>query len=102
MSNIVKKIESGLLFDASRSMYPSKLVGHVGGETVFKEEGNHVFGIVSSGEIEIQNPDSGIFRLRAGMYFSSPGETKIMGSGSAAAFVRQGYRGLFAIGGPVE
>jgi len=43
----------------------------------------------------------GRFALRAGMYFSVPGET-ILSGGSGFTCTRLGYRGLFSIGGPVE
>lgn len=41
------------------------------------------------------------FRLKAGMYFSVPGEARISG-GKGIAVSRPGYAGFFHVGGPIE
>lgn len=61
--------------------------------------GTH-FGFVHVGPAELAC-DSGSFRLRSGMYFSVAGTATIRG-GSGLVVTREGYRGFFHVGGPVE
>lgn len=97
-----KTIETGVLFDQSNNFYPSQYLGLKNGEMSFKEEYNHTFGFVQSGEAEIKLPKGNIFKLTAGMYFSVPGAFDILGKGETCLFKKFGHRGLFSIGGPLE
>jgi len=44
---------------------------------------------------------SGVFDLRAGMYFSAPGPATVRG-GCGVAIERPGWHGVFLLGGPIE
>jgi hypothetical protein len=61
--------------------------------------GTH-FGFVQTGPTELDSP-TGPMRLAAGMYFAVPGSVRLRG-GSGLVITREGYRGFFHIGGPVE
>jgi hypothetical protein len=61
--------------------------------------GTH-FGFVQSGPTEL-TCSSGIFQLQSGIYFSVPGAARVLG-GTGLAITREGYRGFFQIGGPIE
>ncbi len=97
------EIATGLLFDASLSMYPTKLWGVVESSIEFSNITSSYYGYVSTGELEIQNLVSGRnFRIFEGMYFSSTGPIKARASGLSTFIERIGYRCLFQIGGPTE
>jgi quercetin dioxygenase-like cupin family protein len=57
--------------------------------------GTH-FGFVQTGTADV-----GEMRLAAGMYFAVPSAVSIRG-GSGLVVTREGYRGFFHVGGPVE
>jgi AraC-like ligand binding domain len=61
--------------------------------------GTH-FGFVHAGTAELACA-SGAFRLVPGMYFSAPGPARI-GGGCGLVVTREGFRGFFQVGGPVE
>jgi quercetin dioxygenase-like cupin family protein len=102
MNVMVRDICHDIMQNCRTSMYPSLLIGHTQGETVLQEESDHSFGVVTAGELELVSENAGTHVLKSGMYFSSPGPTTVRGGGTAALFVRKGYRGLFQIGGPTE
>jgi hypothetical protein len=102
MSFMIKTISHELMQDCRLTMYPSLLIGHSQGETALEDESDHCFGVVTDGSVEILTKNSGMHVLTRGMYFSSPGSTRVRGTGTTALFVRKGFRGLFQIGGPVE
>jgi len=61
--------------------------------------GTH-FGFVHAGTAEF-GCASGTFRLAHGMYFAAPGPARI-GGGCGLVVTRDGFRGFFHVGGPVE
>jgi hypothetical protein len=95
-------LRSGTIFDQTLSMYPSRTVGHTGGEQTFKEEFTHTFGFVLSGEVMLNSPGTGEVTVREHGYFSIAGAFAMQGSGHVAMFQRIGFRGLTQIGGRVE
>jgi hypothetical protein len=97
-----KPIEHGLIFSDEAGFYPSSLWGHREGKSYFESPTDHTFGLVMSGQPELESPDRGRFSLPSGMYFSVPGKFSLSGTADVALFRRSGYRGLFLIGGPVE
>lgn len=96
------RLRSGLIFDASETMYPSRLEGFVGGRAQFDVSTRHHFGFVLEGSIVIKRnglPQQG---LQKGMYFSAPGPFEIEGDAKVSVIIREGYRGMFTVGGPIE
>lgn len=65
----------------------------------FGPGGTH-FGFVHAGPTEL-TCESGSFLLGAGMYFAAPGRLRLRG-GRGLVVTREGYRGFFHLGGPVE
>lgn len=97
--------QDGLLIDFSDGPHPTKAYGwgHSGNRLELGEEGTH-FGFVVEGEPVLLGPEFGCgheYRLGPGMYFCVPGNMQIEG-GSGVAITRLGYRGMFALGGPIE
>jgi hypothetical protein len=96
------QLKEGLIFDCSLSMYPSRMDGYVGQQKQFDVVTRHHFGFVFSGEVVLSRPGLPDLGLTKGMYFSSPGGFKLSGDGQASVIGREGYRGMFNVGGPVE
>lgn len=97
-----KKLEAGIIFDQSKNFYPAQYWGLKNSELSFKDDYNHTFGFVQSGEVEIKTPTHSTFKVSQGMYFSIPGPFDIHGKAEACLFKKFGHRGLFSIGGPLE
>ncbi|MBK8182433.1 MAG: cupin domain-containing protein [Candidatus Competibacteraceae bacterium] len=63
--------------------------------------GATAYGMVTTGQARISDPEAGSFELSAGMFFVAPGGGVIAG-GRGLAITLPGYRGLRQIGGPLE
>lgn len=94
------KLINGLLADLSNDEFPTQLRSWDGGWLSLPNTGTH-FGYVWQSE-SILMVKGGTFQLAAGMYFSIPGEAKLMGTGKGIVVTRLGYQGVFSIGGPIE
>lgn len=93
-------LTAGLLQQLVHAGQPFQVGAWNNSELKLPDNATH-FGYVQTGSSELVG-GSGIFDLRAGMYFSQPGSGKIGGSGSGLVITQFGYRGLFQLGGPVE
>lgn len=98
-SFIPYSLTHGLLADLSNDEFPTRLRGFDGGWLTLLTAGTH-YGYIWEGE-PILMIEAGTFQLAAGMYFSVPGEGKLLG-GKGIVITRLGYQGVFSIGGPVE
>lgn len=99
----IAEIRNGLLYDASRSMYPTKLWGAIESAVDLPTSSSTYYGFVSAGDLELTNLETNRkFSVYEGMYFAATGPLKIKSSGLATFVERLGYRSLFQIGGPVE
>jgi hypothetical protein len=97
------EIETGLIFDCSHSFNPSRLYGHITGQSAFEEPSSYYFGYVLSGTVRIETMfHSQALPIEKGMYFGLNGRFRIEGKGKVAVIERMGYRGLSTIGGPIE
>lgn len=103
MSIAIRDLEQGLMFDCSRSFYPSRMFAHTRGESQLVEPSSFYFGYVVDGEVTISTDiHQHSFPLQAGCYFGLSGQVKVRGDGRVAIIERLGYRGLPQFGGPVE
>ena len=93
-------LADGVLSDMSADAMPTVFTAWSGGATTLADGATHL-GFVFDGELEIRCA-SGEFRIRAGMYFSVPGQAELKGSGRGIVVSAVKYRGFFQIGGPVE
>lgn len=59
------------------------------------------YGMVTTGQTELRDPETGPFHLSAGMFFVLPDGGMARG-GSGLVITLSGYRGLRQIGGPLE
>lgn len=98
----VSRFKSGVIADASLSMYPSRMEGFDGGLRRFENVAATVFGIVLSGQAVLRRPSLPDLAIGEKMYFSAPGRFELEGPARIALMIREGYRGLFSAGGPVE
>ncbi|MBC1230290.1 cupin domain-containing protein [Listeria booriae] len=101
----IKDLKTGILFDESEGMYPSRAYGYVGinaSNIIIGDIPNTTFGLVTEDDITIEYSGKQFGPLSKGHYFSIPGVFEIFGLGSAVMFERIGFRGVFGIGGPVE
>jgi len=64
------------------------------------DSGSTHFGYVHEGDAVLRF-EGMVFRLKPGMYFAVPGPCSIDG-GRGIAVSREGYRGMFVLGGPAE
>jgi hypothetical protein len=94
------ELSHGLLMDMRRDEFPGSLYAWCDGTLQLAESGTH-FGYVQAGEARLV-AGAGTFTLRAGMYFSLPGAGRLVGAGQGIVITREGYRGLFSLGGPIE
>jgi hypothetical protein len=62
--------------------------------------GATAFGMVTTGQTQLRDPETGPFHLSAGMFFVLP-DGGVTCSGDLA-IILPGYRGLRQIGGPLE
>lgn len=102
MKDLFRNLQTGILFEASEDMYPSKMHSTTAGAGFqCTERTSHSFGYVTQGPLELT---SSSFKgsLNEGHFFSVPGAFKIQGSGSAVIFERIGYRGLSYISWGLE
>ena len=76
-------------------------VSRVSGEWKSNHVSSTHFGFVSSGTVRL-NCASGTFDLATGMYFCVPGDLQLVARGHCLVIGHESYRGLFAVGGPVE
>lgn len=90
----------GLLVDLSTDEFPTLLRTWNEGVLDLPTIGTH-YGYVWRGE-PIITSDTGTFTLQPGMYFSIPGNGKLLGAGQGIVITRLGYQGVFSIGGPIE
>jgi quercetin dioxygenase-like cupin family protein len=90
----------GLLADLRDDAYPTRLWG-LSDQPLELPAGATHFGYVHDGTLTLEHA-SGEFKLRAGMYFSAPGQATVRGNGRGIAISRLDYAGFFQIGGPVE
>lgn len=95
-------LEVGLIFDANASMYPSFVLGHVGGRTALDSRTTTYYGMVLAGELTLTREGLPPIGLGPRMYFAATGAAEVSGEGQAALFCREGYRAPFIVGGPVE
>lgn len=101
-SDFFSSLKNGLMFDESLSIYPSSMYGVDGKELLLKNQTSTYFGFVFSGTLDLKSNGRSFPALSAGMYFCSPGDIELAGAGRAIVIERNGYRGLFSLGGPVE
>lgn len=80
--------------------WPTKLSAWSAGALELPSDGTH-FVYVGSGEATLEIAQ-GRFALRTGMYASVGGVGRITGDGSGLCVTRQGWRGPFLLGGPIE
>ncbi len=97
-----KILTSGIIFDATESMYPSIMHGVVKQEQEFPHGYSTYFGFIVGGTMTVQRKGAQDLTLSTGMHFSVPGPFLLSGDGRAVLIERCGYRGLFSIGGPIE
>src|SRR5690606_8312633 len=90
-----------LTFDASETMYPSRLRCCGYGEFRFDDLTRQYYGFVLSGRVDIQR-ESLETRAAEFTYFSLNGPFEVNVQGQLVVIERFGYRGLNEIGGPVE
>lgn len=100
MSTQLCPFHNDLVFDHSRFPYPSRLIC-ISGKRHLEDPTSQYYGFVSRGETEI-NWSGGQHLLKAGMYFSLPGDFFLEARGETVVFQRWGYRGLPTLGGPTE
>lgn len=99
----ITEVESGVIFDESTGMYPSKLMGYKNdGPTTFGAIHSTIYGVVKEDDIYIKHEGNSFGPLQKGHYFSIPGTFEVYGTGTAVLFERIGFRGVFNLGGPVE
>ena len=99
----VGKIENGLLYDATQTMYPTKVWGLSESTLDLLSTTSSYYAYVSTGELEILLIDlNRKFYLYPGMYFSATGPIRLKATGQCTLIERLGYRSLFQIGGPIE
>lgn len=110
---MVAPLTHGLMADFSETSHPSAVYGVARGvlylENSGKGEFDSVYGVCYSGILEV-TCHGRVFQVHEGEYFSAPysagcvveslydGETR----GTGLVAVRQGYKSLFNVGGPVE
>lgn len=94
------QIAHGRLAETNGDGFPSRLSGWLD-ETLEMPDDATNFGYVHEGS-PILETASGTFTLQAGMYFAVPDVCRIGGRGRGIVMSRLGYRGMFALGGPVE
>jgi len=95
------KFKTGKLADIQLDQFPSELHALENDQIRFEGNNNTCFGFVHQDQLEI-NCSAGSFKLKTGMYFSCPSACEIKSSGQAIFIIRKDYKGLFAIGGPIE
>jgi quercetin dioxygenase-like cupin family protein len=93
-------LSNGLLSDMRNDALLTMLSAWRAGCLELADLGTH-FGYVHEGPATL-SCGPGVFILGSGMYFSLPGRGTVSGGGSGIVVSREGYRGLFQIGGPVE
>ena len=89
-------IGSGLLLDLG-----SIQIGGWAEEPLRLPAGMTVYGMITSGQAQLSDAETGPFALRAGMFFVVPDGGEISGGGGLFIAL-PGYRGLRQIGGPLE
>jgi hypothetical protein len=99
-----RMLEDGVMFDQSKGMYPSRLIGYEGPKpakygTVYST----TYGYVLRGEVTVKtgalmHPVT----LGEGQFFSVVDEFELEGSAKVALFERIGFRGINSFGGPIE
>jgi mannose-6-phosphate isomerase-like protein (cupin superfamily) len=96
---------TGKLFDYSNSEFPSNLHAWNSQKNcdslVMNNPTSTYYGYVYEEDQTILSTVDGDFPLKKGMYFSLPGGGSISG-GKGIIIERQGYKGLFTLGGPIE
>lgn len=93
-------LEHGLLADFSHEKHPIVLSAWSGRPIDLPADMTH-FGYVFSGAATLHSA-SGVFDLKAGMYFSACGTAAIMGRGEGIVISTPRYKAFFQLGGPVE
>lgn len=96
----VFEAQTGELSHFSIGEYPSHLLGWNGGDMVLPDLGTS-YGFIRSGTCRLEYQGRR-FDLSAGMYFCVPHAARLSGSGTGFIAVRNQYKGLFQIGGPIE
>jgi quercetin dioxygenase-like cupin family protein len=101
---MIRDLEHGLMSDFGDRAFPSKVYGFLAerGDLSIEEAGTF-FGFVWTGEVSFL-VDGRVQSVGEGEYFSLPFEARlaVTGTGKGFGVLRCGYRGLFAVGGPVE
>lgn len=93
-------LAQGILAEAGPPEFQSTLAGWRDGTIELSETGTH-FGYVWKGSATLRSR-SGSFEIGSGMYFALPGAGRLSGAGAGIVVTRTGYRGMFALGGPIE
>jgi hypothetical protein len=96
---IVHPLTHGLLDDLCGDSFSTTVHGWTGNVLAIPSGGTH-FGFVQLGPAVLRCA-SGEFTLKAGMYFSVPGELEIA-SGRGIVITQKGFTGFFQLGGPIE
>ena len=94
-------LRPGEMLDRSHDPHPTVTRALTPGRTALDVDGTH-HGVVEAGRLVLESPASGRFGLGPGMWFVAPGQAVVDLDGTAFVTTRLGYRGLFALGGPVE
>jgi quercetin dioxygenase-like cupin family protein len=100
---LVRDLSHGLMSDFTDTEYPSLVYGIDNGDPIVLTNSGTLFGFVWTGSLSVHADDTK-YEINAFHYFSIPFGERVVLSGSARGFfvVRQGYRGLPSVGGPVE
>lgn len=108
------QFKNELTFDATETMYPSRMRCYGDGQYQFDDPTRQYYGFVFSGEAEVirefsnvcvgsaKKPSKMRSTLGAFMYFALNGPLQLNVKGEVIVIERFGYRGLNEIGGPVE
>lgn len=94
------QLAQGRLAETTGDAFPSRLSAWRNQTLELPGDGTH-FGYVHEGTATLEAA-SGTFTLRHGMYFAAPSACRISGAGRGIVITRLDYRGVFALGGPVE
>lgn len=91
---------NGLTTEFTNDSFKTQLSAWNNGNLSLHGRATH-FGFVQDGMATLAC-DSGDFTLKAGMYFSVPGECNVTGKGRGIAISSIEFNGFFQIGGPIE
>ena len=100
MNFIPYDLSHGALAEVGPEAFATRLLAWNGRRLALAAGGTHL-GFVWTGTATLSCA-AGTFTLGAGMYFAVPGEGSVTGDGAGVVATREGFGGLFSIGGPIE